>query len=84
MASPLLAVPGGYYNRTWPRCSNVHKLSAWSNNRSGTQVRIPQPQAEQLKLEQQHGQVDWGQQKVIMPGSPEAWSLSEREKEREN
>ena len=23
MASPLLAVPGGDYNRTWPRCSNV-------------------------------------------------------------
>ena len=22
---PLLAVPGGDYNRTWPRCSNVHK-----------------------------------------------------------
>jgi hypothetical protein len=35
-----------------------------------------------LKLEQQHGQVDSGQQGVIMPGSPEAWS-SEREKERE-
>ena len=29
---------------------------------------------EQLKLEQQHGQVDWGQQGVIMPASPEAWS----------
>ena len=25
VASPLLAVPGGDYNRTWPRCSNVHK-----------------------------------------------------------
>ena len=35
-----------------------------------------------MKLEQQHGQVDWGQQGVIMSGSPEAWS-SEREKERE-
>ena len=23
---------GGDYNRTWPRCSNVHKLPAWSNN----------------------------------------------------
>ena len=34
-----------------------------------------------MKLEQQYGQVDWGQQGVIMPGSPEAWS-SEREKER--
>uniref|UniRef100_A0A8C8BY30 Son of sevenless homolog 2 (Drosophila) n=1 Tax=Oncorhynchus tshawytscha TaxID=74940 RepID=A0A8C8BY30_ONCTS len=29
------------------------------------------PQAEQLTLEQQHGQVDWGQQGVIRPGSPE-------------
>jgi hypothetical protein len=27
--------------------------------------------AEQLKLEQQHGQADWGQQRVLMPGSPE-------------
>ena len=27
-----------------------------------------------MKLEQQHGQVDWGQQGVIRPGSPEAWS----------
>ena len=40
-----------------------------------------------MKLEQQHGQVDWGQQGVIMPGSPEAWSEGsgpprEREKER--
>ena len=38
-----------------------------------------------MKLEQQHGQVDWGQQGVIMPGSPEAWSLGSgppREKER--
>ena len=35
-----------------------------------------------MKLEQQHGQVDWGQQGVIMSGSPGAWS-SEREKERE-
>uniref|UniRef100_A0A8C7UVL8 non-specific serine/threonine protein kinase n=1 Tax=Oncorhynchus mykiss TaxID=8022 RepID=A0A8C7UVL8_ONCMY len=25
MVLPLLAVPGGDYNRTWPRCSNVHK-----------------------------------------------------------
>jgi hypothetical protein len=47
VASPLLAVPGGDYNRTWPRCSNVHKWPAWSNNRSGTgsmsgeQVRVP-------------------------------------------
>ena len=24
MASPLLAVPGGDYNSTWPRCSNVN------------------------------------------------------------
>jgi len=40
-----------------------------------------------LKLEQQHGQVDWGQQGVIMSGSPGAQVLglrsSEREKERE-
>ena len=41
-----------------------------------------------MKLEQQHGQVDWGQQGVIMSGSPEAWSSGsgpprEREKERE-
>ena len=28
-----------------------------------------------MKLEQQHDQVDWGQQGVIRPGSPEAWSL---------
>jgi hypothetical protein len=40
-----------------------------------------------LKLEQQHGQVDWGQQGVIMPGSPEVWSYGsgpprERTKER--
>jgi hypothetical protein len=34
--------------------------------------------AEQLKLEQQHGQVDWGQQGVIMSGP-----LKDREKERE-
>ena len=27
-----------------------------------------------MKLEQQHGQVDWGQQGVIRPSSPEAWS----------
>ena len=40
---------------------------------SGEPVRVL-PQAEQLKLEQQHGQVDWGQQGVIWPGSPEAWS----------
>uniref|UniRef100_A0A674CKC5 Transcription factor AP-4 n=1 Tax=Salmo trutta TaxID=8032 RepID=A0A674CKC5_SALTR len=32
---------------------------------------LRQEEAEQLKLEQQHGQVDWGQQGVIMPGSPE-------------
>ena len=41
---------------------------------SGEQVRVPIPQAEQLKLEQQYDQVDWGQQGVIRPGSPEAWS----------
>jgi hypothetical protein len=35
-----------------------------------------------LKLEQQHGQVDWGQQGDIRPGSPEAWS-SEKDRERE-
>ena len=35
-----------------------------------------------MKLEQQHGQVDWGQQGVIMSGSPEAWS-SERKRELE-
>ena len=29
---------------------------------------------EQLKQDQQHNQVDWGQQGVIRPGSPEAWS----------
>ena len=43
--------------------------------------------AEQLKLEQQHGQVDWGQQGVIMSGSPGACSKGsgpprERKKER--
>jgi hypothetical protein len=27
---------------------------------SGEQARIPYVQAEQFKLEQQHGQVDWG------------------------
>ena len=32
VASPLLAVPGGDYNRTWPRCSNVHRWPAGSNN----------------------------------------------------
>ena len=39
-----------------------------------------------MKLEQQHGQVDWGQQGVIMPGSPEAWSEGSgppRERKRE-
>ena len=41
---------------------------------SGEQLGVSLPQAEQLKLEQQYGQVDWGQQGVIMPGSPEAWS----------
>ena len=40
-----------------------------------------------MKLEQQHGQIDWGQQVVITPGSPEAWSYGsgpprERKKER--
>ena len=40
---------------------------------SGEQVRVPQPQAEQLKLEQQHSQRDWGHQGVIRPGSPEEW-----------
>ena len=39
------------------------------------------------QLEQQHGQVDWGQQGVLMPGSPEAWSQGsgpprERKKDR--
>ena len=37
VASPLLAVPGGDYNRTWPRCSNVHKWPAWSNNNNHRQ-----------------------------------------------
>ena len=32
VVSPLLAVPGGDYNRTWPRCSNVHRWPAGSNN----------------------------------------------------
>ena len=38
-----------------------------------------------MKLEQQHVQVDWGQQGVIISGSPEAWSqvLQERERKRE-
>ena len=39
-----------------------------------------------MKLEQQHNQVDWGQQGVIRPGSPEAWSSGlgpPRERERE-
>ena len=48
-----------------------------------------------MRLEQQHGPgglVDWGQQGVIRPGSPEAWSWglgpprereSEKERERE-
>ena len=40
-----------------------------------------------MKLEQQHGQVDWGRQGVTMSGSPEAWSYGsgpprERKKER--
>ena len=40
-----------------------------------------------MKLEQQHVQVDWGQQGVIMTGSPEAWAWGsgpprERKKER--
>ena len=40
-----------------------------------------------MKVEQQHGQVDWGQQRVIIPGSPEAWSYGsgpqrERKKDR--
>ena len=47
---------------------------------SGEQVRVPFPQAEQLKLEQQHEQVDWEQQGVIRPGSPEAWSQGGRER----
>jgi hypothetical protein len=34
-----------------------------------------------LKLEQQHGQV--GQQGVIRPGSPEAWSMGEIESKKE-
>ena len=38
-------------------------------NRSGFHSR----KAEQLKLEQQHDQVDWGQQDVIRPGGG-AWS----------
>ena len=42
-----------------------------------------------MKLEQQHDQVDWGQQVVIRPGSTEAWSQGsgppgeEGERERE-
>ena len=40
-------------------------------NRSGYHRRRQNIGAE---LEQQHGQGDWGQQGVIMPGSPEAWS----------
>ena len=40
-----------------------------------------------MKLKQQYGQVDWGQQGVIMSGSSEAWSEGsgpprERKKER--
>ena len=40
-----------------------------------------------MKLEKQHDQVDWGQQGVIRPGSPGAWSKGsgpprERKKER--
>ena len=31
----------------------------------------------------QHGQVDWGQQGVTRPGSPEAWSLGSGLPERE-
>jgi hypothetical protein len=41
------------------------------NSTSGEQVRVPEPQAEQLKLEQQYNQVDYGQPGVIKPGSPE-------------
>ena len=37
-----------------------------------------------MKLEQQHSQVDWGQQGVIRPGSAEAWSPRERKKELES
>ena len=53
------------------------------------QFRVPSPQAEQLKLEQQQGWVDWGQQGVIMAGSPEAWSKGsgpprERKKDRKS
>jgi hypothetical protein len=35
-----------------------------------------------LKLEQQHDHMDWGQQGVMRPGSPEAWSREERERKR--
>ena len=42
-----------------------------------------------MKLEQEHDQMDWGQQGVIRPASPEAWSQGsgplegEGERERE-
>ncbi|CDQ80206.1 unnamed protein product [Oncorhynchus mykiss] len=44
-----------------------------TGSQPGEQVRVPLPQVKQLKLEQQHDQVDWGQQGVIRPGSPKAW-----------
>ena len=60
---------------------------SWTGSPSGEQVRMPSPQAEQLNLEQHHGQVALGQQGVINPVSPEAWSKGsgpprERKKER--
>ena len=52
------------HKRTKTKYENEQKCPAWSNN----------SKAEQLKLKQQHGQVDWGQQGFIMSGSPGAWS----------
>uniref|UniRef100_A0A8C7JE38 Transducin-like enhancer protein 1 n=1 Tax=Oncorhynchus kisutch TaxID=8019 RepID=A0A8C7JE38_ONCKI len=42
MASPLLAVPGGDYNRTWPRCSNYYERSYVLNIERHKQVSLLQ------------------------------------------
>ena len=75
------------------RETELKRAGPGQGSMSGEQVRVPQPQAEQLKLEQQHGQVDSkvssGQVdskessgQVILRHGPSAQVLRERERKK--
>ena len=69
-------------NERWPVLLWLCRVEMITEHGQDVQMFINHQHGQIIGLGQVARPVDWGQQGVIMPGSPEAWS-SEREKERE-